>query len=81
MRQAEMVQSGAIDFMLNSTINIAPTIPELTSSAFLHNPSYEAADAVVNSEAGQKLPDKGDYNMVGLGMVRTAWNSPTTFVP
>ena len=28
MRQAEMVSSGAIDFMLNSTINIAPIIPE-----------------------------------------------------
>ena len=28
IRQAEMVSSGAIDFMLNSTINIAPIIPE-----------------------------------------------------
>ncbi|HHW92653.1 MAG TPA: DctP family TRAP transporter solute-binding subunit [Firmicutes bacterium] len=69
MRQAEMVQSGAIDFMLNSTINIAPTIPEFDvfSLPFMF-PSYEAVDAVVNSEAGQKLLDVlGDYNMVGLG--------------
>ena len=28
MRQAKWSRSGAIDFMLNSTINIAPTIPE-----------------------------------------------------
>ncbi len=69
MRQAEMVQSGAIDFMLNSTINIAPTIPEFDvfSLPFMF-PSYEAVDAVVNSEAGEKLLDVlGNYNMVGLG--------------
>ena len=68
MRQAEMVQSGAIDFMLNSTINIAPTIPEFDvfSLPFMF-PSYEAVDAVINSEAGQKLLEVlGDYNMVGL---------------
>ena len=68
MRQAEMVQSGAIDFMLNSTINIAPTIPEFDvfSLPFMF-PSYEAVDAVVNSEAGEKLLDVlGNYNMVGL---------------
>jgi len=68
MRQAEMVQSGAIDFMLNSTINIAPTIPEFDvfSLPFMF-PSYEAVDAVIASEAGQKLLEVlGDYNMVGL---------------
>ncbi|MBC7082456.1 MAG: DctP family TRAP transporter solute-binding subunit [Firmicutes bacterium] len=69
MRQAEMVQSGAIDFMLNSTINISPMISEFNVFAlpFLF-PSYEAVDAAVNSPAGDKLFKVLEkYNMVGLG--------------
>lgn len=68
MRQAEMTQSGAIDFMLNSTINIAPTIPEFNAFGlpFLF-PTYESVDAVTSSAAGQMLLDVlEDYNMVGL---------------
>ena len=69
MRQAEMVQSGAIDFMLNSTINIAPTIPEFDAFGlpFLF-PSYEAVDAAIESGAADALfAALEDYNMVGLG--------------
>lgn len=69
MRQAEMVQSGAIDFMLNSTINISPMIGEFNVFAlpFLF-PSYEAVDAAVNSPASEKLFKVLEkYNMVGLG--------------
>lgn len=68
MRQAEMVQSGAIDFMVNSTINIAPTIQQFDafSLPFLF-PSYEAVDAVTSSPAGaQLLAEMEQYNMVGL---------------
>lgn len=68
MRQAEMVSSGAIDFMLNSTINIAPIIPECNafSLPFMF-PSYEAVDAVTSSTAGGmvfKALEK--HNMIGL---------------
>ncbi|MGE5573167.1 MAG: DctP family TRAP transporter solute-binding subunit [Bacillota bacterium] len=69
MRQGEMVQSGAIDFMLNSTINISPMIGEFNAFAlpFLF-PTYEAVDAAVNSPAGEKLFKVLEkYNMVGLG--------------
>jgi len=68
MRQAEMVSSGAIDFMLNSTINIAPIIPECNafSLPFMF-PSYEAVDAVTGSAAGQMVLDAlVKHNMVGL---------------
>lgn len=68
MRQAEMVSSGAIDFMLNSTINIAPIIPECNafSLPFMF-PSYESVDAVTGSAAGQMVLDALEkHNMVGL---------------
>lgn len=68
MRQAEMVQSGAIDFMLNSTINIAPTIPEFDAFGlpFLF-PSYEAVDAAIEAGAADPLFKALEkYNMVGL---------------
>jgi tripartite ATP-independent transporter DctP family solute receptor len=68
MRQAEMVSSGAIDFMLNSTINIAPIIPECNafSLPFMF-PSYEAVDAVTSSKGGEMVFDAlENYNMVGL---------------
>lgn len=68
MRQAEMVQSGAIDFMVNSTINIAPTIPEFDvfSLPFLF-PTYEAVDAATSSAGGEQLlKSMEEYNMVGL---------------
>lgn len=68
MRQAEMVSSGAIDFMLNSTINIAPIIPECNafSLPFMF-PSYEAVDAVTSSKGGEMvLRALENYNMVGL---------------
>jgi len=68
MRQAEMVSSGAIDFMLNSTINIAPIIPECNafSLPFMF-PSYEAVDAVTGSKGGEMVFDAlENYNMVGL---------------
>lgn len=69
MRQAEMVSSGAIDFMLNSTINIAPIIPECNafSLPFMF-PSYEAVDAVTKSAGGEMvLKALEKHNMVGLG--------------
>ncbi|MCR4426928.1 MAG: DctP family TRAP transporter solute-binding subunit [Firmicutes bacterium] len=69
MRQAEMVKNGAIDMMLNSTINIAPTIGEFNVFAlpFLF-PSYEAVDAAVASPAGERLFQILEkYNMIGLG--------------
>lgn len=69
MRQVEMTQSGAIDFMLNSTINIAPTIAEFDafSLPFLF-PTYESVDAVIESGAADKVFDVlPQYNMVGLG--------------
>jgi len=68
MRQAEMVSSGAIDFMLNSTINIAPIIPECNafSLPFMF-PSYEAVDAVTSSKGGEMVFGAlENYNMVGL---------------
>ncbi|HHV07352.1 MAG TPA: DctP family TRAP transporter solute-binding subunit [Firmicutes bacterium] len=68
MRQAEMVQSGAIDFMVNSTINIAPTIQEFDafSLPFLF-PTYESVDAATSSAAGEQLlAAMEEYNMVGL---------------
>jgi len=68
MRQAEMVSSGAIDFMLNSTINIAPIIPECNafSLPFMF-PSYEAVDAVTGSKGGEMVFGAlENYNMVGL---------------
>jgi len=69
MRQVEMVQSGAIDFMFNSTINIAPTIPEFDAFGlpFLF-PSYEAVDTAIAAGAADPLFRALDkYNMVGLG--------------
>lgn len=68
MRQVEMVQNGSIDFMVNSTINIAPTIPEFDvwGLPFMF-PDYKAVDAAMNSPAADKLLKALEkYNMVGL---------------
>ncbi len=68
MRQTEMVQSGAIDFMVNSTINIAPTIQEFDAWGLpFMFPDYNAVDAVMASPAADMLFKALDkYNMVGL---------------
>lgn len=68
MRQTEMVQNGSIDFMVNSTINIAPTIPEFDAWGLPFMLSdYKVVDAVMNSTAPNLLFKKLDkYNMVGL---------------
>ncbi|MDI6600606.1 MAG: DctP family TRAP transporter solute-binding subunit [Thermoanaerobacteraceae bacterium] len=82
MRQAEMVQSGAIDFMLNSTINIAPTIPDTNvfSLPFLF-PSYEAVDAALASDGAKKLLGAFDkYNMVGLAYGENGFREVTNNV-
>lgn len=82
MRQAEMVQSGSIDFMLNSTINIAPIIPDTNvfSLPFLF-PSYEAVDAAIKSDGAQKLLNVFDnYNMVGLAYGENGFREVTNNV-
>jgi tripartite ATP-independent transporter DctP family solute receptor len=68
MRQVEMVQNGSIDFMVNSTINIAPTIPEFDvwGLPFMF-PSYKAVDAAMASPAATDLFKALEKkNMVGL---------------
>jgi len=69
MRQVEMVQSGAIDFMFNPTSNIAPTIPEFSvfNLPFLF-PNSEAVDAAIAAGAADPLLELLDKNgIVGLG--------------
>ena len=69
IRQAEMVSSGAIDFMLNSTINIAPIIPECNvfSLPFMF-PDHEAVDAATKSAGGDMVFQALEkHNMVGIG--------------
>ncbi len=68
MRQVEMVQNGSIDFMVNSTINIAPTVPEFDvwGLPFMF-PSYKAVDAAMASPAATDLFKALEKkNMVGL---------------
>ena len=82
MRQAEMVSSGAIDFMLNSTINIAPIIPECNafSLPFMF-PSYEAVDAVTSSKGGEMVFGAlENYNMVGLAWGENGFRELTNSV-
>jgi tripartite ATP-independent transporter DctP family solute receptor len=68
MRQTEMVQNGSIDFMVNSTINIAPTVQEFDvwGLPFMFG-DYKDVDAVMNSSApGALFKALDKYNMVGL---------------
>lgn len=56
MREIRLLQSGVIDFSLNSTINYAPTITELNvfSLPFLFT-DYTAVDRALDGEAGKMV--------------------------
>jgi tripartite ATP-independent transporter DctP family solute receptor len=79
MRQTEMVQNGSIDFMVNSTINIAPTVQEFDvwGLPFMFD-DYKAVDAVMNSSAPDRLFKALDkYNMVGLAWGENSFREVT----
>lgn len=69
MREIRLLQSGAIDFSLNSTINYTPSIPELNvfSLPFLFS-SAQDIDRALAGEAGQMVEEmlKG-HDLIVLG--------------
>ncbi|MGA1867651.1 MAG: TRAP transporter substrate-binding protein DctP [bacterium] len=69
MREILLLQSGGIDFSLNSTINYTPAIPELNVFAlpFLF-PDVSAVDRAVSGEGGKMIEERiAAHNMVVLG--------------
>ena len=69
MREIRLLQSGSIDFSLNSTINYTPSIPELNvfSLPFLF-PDHTAVDRAVSSDAGAVMEEiLARHNLVVLG--------------
>ncbi|MGA1794799.1 MAG: TRAP transporter substrate-binding protein DctP [bacterium] len=69
MREIRLLQSGSIDFSLNSTINYTPSIPELNvfSLPFLF-PDHAAVDRAVSSDAGAMMEEiLARHNLVVLG--------------
>jgi tripartite ATP-independent transporter DctP family solute receptor len=58
MREIRLIQSGGIDFSLNSTINYTPTIPELNvfSLPFLF-PDYSAVDRALSLTPGKMIEE------------------------
>ena len=69
MREIRLLQSGGIDFSLNSTINYTPTIPELNvfSLPFLF-PDYSAVDRALSAKSGEMIERTlDDHGLVVLG--------------
>jgi len=69
IREIRLLQSGSIDFSLNSTINYTPSIPELNvfSLPFLF-PDHTAVDRAVSSDAGIMMEGiLAQHNLVVLG--------------
>ncbi len=69
MREIRLLQSGGIDFSLNSTINYTPTIPELNvfSLPFLFS-SYSAVDKALSGQPGEMIEDiLKKHNLILLG--------------
>ncbi|MGA1823949.1 MAG: TRAP transporter substrate-binding protein DctP [bacterium] len=69
MREILLLQSGGIDFSLNSTINYTPAIPELNVFAlpFLF-PDVSAVDRAISGPGGAMIQDiLAGHNMVLLG--------------
>lgn len=70
MREIRLLQSGVIDFSLNSTINYAPSIPELNvfSLPFLF-PDSDAVDRALAGPAGEMVADV----LAHKGLVVLGW--------
>ena len=71
MREIRLLQTGGIDFSLNSTINYSPTISELNvfSLPFLF-PDCAAVDRAVSGPAGKMIEDilaQRDLIVLGWG--------------
>jgi len=69
MREIRLLQSGGIDFSLNSTINYTPTIPDLNvfSLPFLF-PDYAAVDRALSAKSGEMIESiLDDHGLVVLG--------------
>ena len=69
MREIRLLQSGGIDFSLNSTINYTPSIPELNvfSLPFLF-PNHAAIDRALSTKPGRMVVDILEkHNLVVLG--------------
>lgn len=71
MREILLLQSGGIDFSLNSTINYTPAIPELNvfSLPFLF-PDVDAVDRAVNGSSGEMINNillKNNMVVLGFG--------------
>lgn len=70
MRQADMAARGVVDFVLTSTINITPLIPDFSviSLPYLFT-SYEEVDRAMSGKAGERM---GEI-MKKYGLVNLAW--------
>ncbi|WP_324716127.1 DctP family TRAP transporter solute-binding subunit [Carboxydochorda subterranea] len=70
MRQADMAARGVIDFVLTSTLNITPLIPQfaVVSLPYLFN-GYADVDRAFSGPAGKRL----DEIMARYGLVNLAW--------
>ena len=71
MREILLLQSGGIDFSLNSTINYTPAIPELNvfSLPFLFS-DLDAVDRAVNGSGGEMIENilaKRGITLLGFG--------------
>lgn len=71
MREIRLLQSGAIDFSLNSTINYTTLVPELNvfSLPFLFD-DFTSVDKAVYGKAGKKIEeilDKHNLTLLGWG--------------
>jgi len=69
MREIRLLQSGGIDFSLNSTINYTPTIPELNvfSLPFMFS-EFSDVDRVLSGTAGKMIEGiLAKHNLIVLG--------------
>lgn len=70
MRQSEMTGRGVIDFVITSTINITPLIPQFAvfSLPYLYE-GYEAVDRTLQGESGRRM----SQIMEQYGLINLAW--------
>ena len=70
LRQADLAARGIIDFVLTSTINITPLIPQfaVVSLPYLFN-DYDDVDRALAGKAGERLTEI----MAKYGLVNLAW--------
>lgn len=70
MRQSEMTGRGVIDFVVTSTINITPLIPQFAvfSLPYLYE-GYEAVDRTLQGESGRMM----SQIMEQYGLINLAW--------